>query len=61
MMLSAEVQCLCGNWERILRPEKNPCRVEFMCGACHKVMRVSFLDVVESPAEQPPPTDTPTP
>lgn len=60
-MKNAEVQCLCGEWSRIERPEKNPCRVEFMCGACLRVLRVSFADVLESPAELPPPTDTPTP
>ena len=30
-------------------------------GLNDRVLRVSFADVLESPAELPPPTDTPTP
>ena len=60
-MINAEVQCICGEWTRIERPEENPCAVEFTCFACMRLIRVTFSDVVESTPELPPPTDTPTP
>jgi hypothetical protein len=58
-MIHAEVQCVCGTWERIERPEENPCAVEFTCFGCMRLIRVTFTDVLESPALEPPPSDTP--
>jgi len=61
MTTYADVECLCGEPHRIKRPRENPCAVEFYCASCDRIIRVEFSDVLESPAEQTPPTDTPTP
>lgn len=59
-MINAEVQCICGEWTRIERPEENPCAIELTCFGCMRLIRVTFSDVLESPPRETPAT-TPTP
>lgn len=58
-MIEQEVACICGELTKIERPEENQCAVEYTCFACMRLIRVTFSDVLESPAEIPPPTETP--